>query len=414
MLRSLDPTYPLFPILSCLGFVCSLIPLPWHLQAWNAGTCAFMIWTASYCFVTFVNSLIWAGNVDNVAPVWCDISTQIILGAAVGIPASTLCISRRLYTITAVRTATVTREDKRRAVIGDLCIAVGIPILVLIMHIAVQPHRFDIFEDVGCYPVTYNTLATYFLYLMWPVLIGVVSFTYSFRTLKSFWIRRAQFSELVSSNSAMNPSRYFRLMLLAVIDMMFTVPLGVYTIYNGTHGLPLNPWISWEDTHFDFGRVGLFPTMMWRSNINAELGVELTRWISVFSAVVFFSLFGFAAEARKHYRMAFLWVAKWFGYTPTVKKPVSKSLPRYVAFLMHNISSDYFLIPVGWSLLNRRHHQIHRPCILRVRNAQKIRGIPLLLPLGTWISTLTRRTSRSSLVYLLQRLSFHYMGPTKI
>jgi len=43
----------------------------------------------------------------------------------------------------------------------------------------VQGHRFDILEDIGCYPVVYNTLPAYFIYYMWPVLLGAVSFVFS-------------------------------------------------------------------------------------------------------------------------------------------------------------------------------------------------------------------------------------------
>lgn len=123
-----DPTYPLFPVLSFLGFVLSIVPLSWHFQAWNSGTCAFMIWTGLVCLVTCINSIIWADNALNVAPVWCDIceclndfpelpvidafaASQIILGASVGIPASTLCISRRLYRIVSTQTVSITRDD---------------------------------------------------------------------------------------------------------------------------------------------------------------------------------------------------------------------------------------------------------------------------------------------------------------
>lgn len=45
--------------------------------------------------------------------------------------------------------------------------------------VVVQPHRFDILEDIGCYPVVYNTLPAYFLYFMWPVVLGMISFCYS-------------------------------------------------------------------------------------------------------------------------------------------------------------------------------------------------------------------------------------------
>jgi hypothetical protein len=74
-----DPTYPLFPTFAFIGFVVSLIPLPWHIQAWNAGTCAFMIWTGLSCLNEFINALVWKGNVLNVVPVWCDICRLSIL-----------------------------------------------------------------------------------------------------------------------------------------------------------------------------------------------------------------------------------------------------------------------------------------------------------------------------------------------
>lgn len=86
--------------------------------------------------------------------------------------------------------------QKRRAIYEDLAIAVGLPILVLILRmwshyesftaiwilpldIIVQPHRFDIIEEYGCSIATYNTLPSYFLFYMWPVLLGSISFGFS-------------------------------------------------------------------------------------------------------------------------------------------------------------------------------------------------------------------------------------------
>jgi multidrug transporter EmrE-like cation transporter len=79
MSQSLDPTYPLYSVLSFLGFVVSLIPFSWHLQAWNVGTCAYMFWVSFACLREFVNSVVWAGNLDNNIPVWCDISNHFPL-----------------------------------------------------------------------------------------------------------------------------------------------------------------------------------------------------------------------------------------------------------------------------------------------------------------------------------------------
>ncbi|KAJ3914768.1 pheromone receptor [Lentinula edodes] len=302
-----DPTYPLFPVLAFIGFILCAIPLSWHLQAWNSGTCAFMIWTGLTCLVTCVNSIVWAENALNVAPVWCDISAQIVLGASVGIPASTLCISRRLYHITSTQTVSITRDDKLRAIYADLAIAADI---------IVQGHRFDIFEEYGCSTVTFNSIVAYFLYYMWPVAIGLVSLIYSSMVLRTFYVRRIQFNQAISSNGMIKPSRYLRLMLLAMIDIMCTIPIGTYTIYVSLESVPLNPWISWDDTHFDFKRVQLIPAVIWRSNPATYTSLQITRWLPIVCAFVFFALFGFAEEAMKNYRRAFWFVARRLGFRP--------------------------------------------------------------------------------------------------
>ena len=56
-------------------------------------------------------------------------ATRIGVGLNVAIPACSLCINRRLYKIATMNAVMFTSSDKRRAVIYDLFIGVGIPIL---------------------------------------------------------------------------------------------------------------------------------------------------------------------------------------------------------------------------------------------------------------------------------------------
>lgn len=128
--RMHDTPYPIYPVFAFLGFIVGLIPLRWHLQAWNAGTCVYMLWASLACLVEFVDSIVWHHTTANVAPVWCDIceylitelsmhtiltsrplATKFLIGAGIGIPAASLCINRRLYKITSVQTATTTYEE---------------------------------------------------------------------------------------------------------------------------------------------------------------------------------------------------------------------------------------------------------------------------------------------------------------
>ena len=42
----------------------------------------------------------------------------------------------------------------------------------------VQGHRFNILENIGCYPAVTNTPVTYVVSYVWPVLLGLISATY--------------------------------------------------------------------------------------------------------------------------------------------------------------------------------------------------------------------------------------------
>ena len=140
--------------------------------------------------------------------------------------------------------------------------------------------------------------------------------------LREFNKRRAQFTSFLKSNSSLTLSRYFRLMALAMTEMLFTTPLAIFVIYLNATTLEIGPWRSWDDTHFNYSRVEQRPALFWRSNSQIELSMELTRWLSPFCAIVFFSFFGFAQEAQKQYCRAYLFIRR---YLPLPSLPSSKS-----------------------------------------------------------------------------------------
>nr|AAQ96343.1 pheromone receptor Rcb2 B1 [Coprinopsis cinerea] len=326
---TLDPTYPLFPIFAFIGFIISLVPLPWHLQAWNSGTCFFMAWTSLACLNQFVNSIVWSGNVTNHSPIWCEISIRIIMGASVGIPASSMCIVRRLHAIARAQKVAVTRGEKRREVIVDSLICVLFPLLYVALQIVVQGHRFDIFEDIGCYPSIHNTWLAYVLSFSPPLIIGLVSATYCALTLYEFNRRRIQFNAFLNAGTSLTARRYLRLMALATTEMLLTTPLGCFIIYLNATTTPVESY-NWVDTHFDYWRVDYYYRILWQMHKMLVVSLELTRWMAPFSALVFFAFFGFAEEARKNYKAFFAPITKlvrrFFPASPTApaaKAPLS-------------------------------------------------------------------------------------------
>jgi len=105
-------------------------------------------------------------------------------------------------------------------------------------------------------------------------------------------------------------------MMLAGTEVVCTVPIGCYALYLNINQ-QLNPWISWENVHVGFSRVDQFPALIWKNIPLMYSSLEMTRWLVIACAFIFFAYFGFADEARKNYRSALDSVTKRVGYTST-------------------------------------------------------------------------------------------------
>lgn len=268
------------------------------------------------------------------------IATKIGVGANLALPASIFCLCVHLERVSSTRQTSTSASQKKRRQIIDGLICFGAPIIYMALRefliwllslccsnsskdYVVQGHRFDIIEDFGCRASIYVSVASVFL--IW---VPVLSF--SFVTLilsgmvllvslciethhpsvglafRNFWIRRISFARhLQTSNSALTPSRYFRLMAMSVVQMFWGLALGIFntwfTVVSG-----LRPWISWEDVHFNFSRVGVFPTDFIPPK---TLFYTFFLWWSVpISSILFFAFFSFGQDAMKEYRAYYIWI----------------------------------------------------------------------------------------------------------
>lgn len=70
----MDSTYPLVPVANFFACVLVLASMSKSMfQTWNVGVCSFAIWVVITGFTMAVDAIVWADNVENSAPVWCDI-----------------------------------------------------------------------------------------------------------------------------------------------------------------------------------------------------------------------------------------------------------------------------------------------------------------------------------------------------
>ena len=201
----------------CMVWICGALPLRVsHLYkaAWNTSTCLFMVWTGLGCLNSFINSIVWNKNIMNWAPVWCDIckwlgssSHQRYLTWAS--PSFALhhrcgcwdpnCIPLHQSSPLPHHHRWISHQDQgwkapwshgrfgywrwHSNLRDDPPYVCSSYLLLTDTHLPrteyiVQGHRFNIYEDVGCWPATYNTPYAYLLVFSWPVVIALVSAVY--------------------------------------------------------------------------------------------------------------------------------------------------------------------------------------------------------------------------------------------
>ncbi|KAF8596936.1 STE-3-like pheromone receptor [Ceratobasidium sp. AG-I] len=292
------------PIVSFICTILVLVPLPWHWKARNVATLSIIVWLALVNIVRGINAIVWSGSTVVKYPVWCDITTKIIIGANLALPASTLCICRYLATVASPRHSMANAADKRRRMIFELLMTAGLPILGMALHYVVQGHRFDILEDFGCNPTTYVSVAALFIVYIPPLVLSLGTLVYAGIALRWFVHRRAQFQAVLqSAQSGLTTGRYLRLIALSVTEMLFATAMSLFVLVITVEDGGLRPWISWEDVHSNWLRVGQFarilvPDFFWDRLL-------LTWYIIPITSVIFFAFFGFGQEAKAEYAKVF-------------------------------------------------------------------------------------------------------------
>ncbi|KAG5646288.1 hypothetical protein DXG03_003885 [Asterophora parasitica] len=170
----------------------------------------------------------------------------------------------------------------------------------MIIHYIVQGHRFDIFEDYGCMPFSYNTPITYVI-VHGPIMaLGIASAVYATLNVIRLNHRTDELRLLISSNASLNLNRYLRPIFLACIVIVLSVSLCVLDMTISALG-DVKPYISWEHVHSDFSRIDQYPADVWRGTPTSNFQLEQARWGTLAYGLVFFALFGFAREARERY-----------------------------------------------------------------------------------------------------------------
>lgn len=188
----------------------------------------------------------------------------------------------------------------------DICLPIPADVFV-------HGHRYNIIDGLGCYRATHNTTLAYPLTYAPPIASSLVSSGYVICAIYHFIRYRKEFNSFLgSSTSTFTSDRYKRLMLFSSFETLLILPLSVYELYMATYLSPVQPYISWADTHSDWNRVDLHPLIFMKVVPRIWINLTLVSWSIPFAGVAFFGFFGLGERQRTAYKQL------WHGFARAV------------------------------------------------------------------------------------------------
>ncbi|KAF7373057.1 Pheromone receptor [Mycena sanguinolenta] len=295
------------PIGAFLACALLLVPLPWHWRTQNITTLSMIAWLFMSNFTYGVNAIIWSGRVHDIAPLWCDIVAKSHIGATAAGPATCLSLVLQLW-----RVAT-SRPNSMNTFALDVFLCWGYPSITMALHYIVQGHRFNIWENFGCFHTTYGSIPA-ILILYGPItLIGVLNFIFGGLAFFNFWRHRHSFAAgLERQKSPFNMRRYVRAMIVSVLiaiwDAAVIIVVDIMVFQDG-----IQPYRSWADVHFDFWRVAQVPIV--HMTPHEQILFPVMWWTVPASAYWFFCCFALGDEGATEYALWYRWILRIFGRT---------------------------------------------------------------------------------------------------
>ncbi|KZV65954.1 fungal pheromone STE3G-protein-coupled receptor [Peniophora sp. CONT] len=312
---AVDPTYPFYPIACLLSAVMLLLVLLTSLvrQSWNLGVAFLCFWLFLENIAGAVNAIVWADNADIKLYVYCDIVSHLGLLTSIVKPMATLIITRRLYLITSLQSV----ELPSRAAVQQRA-------LILTQDYIVQQLRFEVDEGFGCGNSTDGSVLDILLTRSWTVIPPLISVAFYYpRVIRIFYRQSRDINHFLQSNNSVSRTNYIRIFVLASIDVVLTLPLGIVaTVLSVTDalsdgfGLPF--YLGWTYDHTDWEPTSFSYQSVVAEGASSLGGQYFSQWSSPVLAFAIFGLFGVTSEARASYLRTVYTICGWFGWKPTL------------------------------------------------------------------------------------------------
>ncbi|VDB92187.1 unnamed protein product [Peniophora sp. CBMAI 1063] len=324
-MAAVDPTYPLYPIACLLASAMLLLVLltSFIRKSWNLGVAFLCFWLFFELLTAGIDAIIWSDNAVIKLYVYCDIVTHMQVITGIVKPMATLIITRRLYLITSLRSIEPpTKTARRRNLAIEWGLGLGIPLLVAgPFYYVVQWLRFEVDEGFGCSNTPDNSILGILLLNSWNVLPPLMSITvYYPHVARSFYRHNREINQFLQSNGSVTRTDYFRILALASIDILLTLPMGIATIVLTVDGIVSSGhfpfYFGWTYDHTDWQPASFSYADIVSVGPFDVADFYFINWTSPVLAFVIFGLFGITPEARASYWRVICTIGGWFGWQP--------------------------------------------------------------------------------------------------
>ncbi|KZV68625.1 hypothetical protein PENSPDRAFT_509203 [Peniophora sp. CONT] len=263
-------------------------------------------WVLMGVVMIAIQSIIWSDTYENLAPVFCDITSHLQIGINTGIPACVLLITRRLWLIIGGDLELGGYKVLKEAGI-DYFLGIGLPILDMGLYYIVQGVRFQVVEGFGCIAAVFPSGVSFLLLDVWPLVFAIASSSlYSWRIVLHLHRHKCNVSGMLRGHVGSDRSRHVRTLALGCAGTVLSLPTAVITAFNLYFLATPSPvfWPGWQPIHSDWEPV-LMPMQAWRTDQISTMVVYWDQWINVVFSVAIFVLFGLTQNARARYTKAY-------------------------------------------------------------------------------------------------------------
>ncbi|KAL1408422.1 pre-60S factor rei1 [Vanrija albida] len=236
------------------------------------------------------------------------------------VPMCSLSQMRRLARVASPSKPKFSPKDQRLSLIEEYTLCLLLPLLKIPLAYTVQGHRYDIVQSIGCGVPQALNWPSIVIHKVINLLVASLCLIYACVAARFFLKRRLHFRSVLVG-SGLTPSRYLRLIGLAISISFVVVAATLLNLLVRTvaYGHQVVPVGTWDNIHHDYNLISQFPEEIVETATSMLLLVVPFYFGPIYS-IVFFAFFGFGEEAVSEYLAIWEHGKRWLRWCRILKQ----------------------------------------------------------------------------------------------